>query len=89
MSALRRCRRLNDCEVVAMSERNQGEVQQPKRRAFLKGALVVGAGTAVAVVTDGGGAVRPAEAAGPTPGPAQTGYQETDHVRDYYRTARL
>ena len=55
------------------------------RRAFLKGAAVAGG---AAALTSGQRAVA---ASDPVAGDASTGsgYQESGHVRDYYKTARL
>lgn len=60
----------------------------PKRRRFLLGLGVGGAGAATAAV----GAL-PSIAAAATAAPAPehdgNGYRVTEHVRDYYRTAKL
>jgi len=59
-----------------------------KRRRFLLGLGVGGAGAASAVV----GALPSIAAAGPIAPAIEhdgNGYRETEHVRDYYRTAKL
>jgi len=58
----------------------------PKRRRFL---FALGAGSAGAAAA--AAAVLPSAAAATeaTAGAAETGYRETEHVRDYYRTARV
>lgn len=74
-----------------MSDKTEGRTPEQGRRAFLKGALAAGTATTVAAVVVGGGApLQEAEAAaapGADAGPK--GYRESDHVQDYYRTARL
>jgi hypothetical protein len=59
-----------------------------KRRRFLLGLGAGGAGAATAAL----GALPPVAAAQPAAGVADRaggGYRETDHVRDYYRSAKL
>ncbi|MDX1653769.1 MAG: twin-arginine translocation signal domain-containing protein [Candidatus Competibacteraceae bacterium] len=55
------------------------------RRGFLQGTLTVGGATLM------GAAVGQAQAAVPQPQeqPGKQGYHETQHIRDYYSTARL
>ncbi|MDD3447405.1 MAG: hypothetical protein PHF72_00065 [Gammaproteobacteria bacterium] len=74
-----------------MSDKTEGRTPVQGRRAFLKGALAAGTATTVAAVVVGGGApVREAEAAAaPGAGTGSKGYRESEHVQDYYRTARL
>ena len=55
------------------------------RRNFLKGAAVAGAAVSTGAVTQ----VTHAEVAESKPEVAKKGYQETDHVREYYRLARF
>lgn len=56
------------------------------RRTFLLAAGAGTAATAAAIV----GHKAPAREAAPDSGPSQTsGYRETAHVRNYYRTARI
>ncbi|MEJ2272964.1 MAG: twin-arginine translocation signal domain-containing protein [Woeseiaceae bacterium] len=58
------------------------------RRAFLK--TLAAAGGAAAAVTITGQSASAAPAADTSSGAAkQKGYQETAHIRTYYRTARL
>ena len=57
------------------------------RREFLKAGVVVGAGAAAAALLPGVGAAvaeAPAEQQ-----PEKKGYQASQHVLDYYRTARI
>jgi hypothetical protein len=67
-----------------MSDKRTNE----KRRGFLKGALV-GSGAAIAAIATGTVAAAPEKKATPVPEPKpeSQGYQETAHVRDYYKTA--
>lgn len=60
-----------------------------KRRKFLFSAGVSGAGAVAAVA--GGTALLQPEAVAPvaTHPIAESGYQATEHVRNYYRTARV
>ncbi len=66
--------------------------ENPQRRAFLKGAAVagvaLGAGVAAGqAVADAG---ETADSAGASDQPvAPKGYRETEHIRDYYRSARF
>ncbi|MGE4660235.1 MAG: twin-arginine translocation signal domain-containing protein [Arenicellales bacterium] len=55
------------------------------RRAFLKGAAVAGGAAALA------SGQRAVAASDPVSGDASagSGYQESGHIRDYYKTARL
>ena len=55
------------------------------RRAFLKGAAVAGG---AAVLTSGQTAVAAGDPVG-SDAQAGSGYQESGHIRDYYKTARL
>lgn len=56
-----------------------------KRRRFLAAASGAGALGTLAVLA---GPVAAAQATPPTPEAKPGGYHETDHIRDYYRTAR-
>ena len=56
----------------------------PNRRRFLLGAGIASAGLAVGAVAKAAPQARPVEAA-----PASPGYRETEHIRNYYKTARL
>ena len=55
------------------------------RRNFLKGAAVAGAAVSTGAVTQ----VSQAEVTDSQPETVKKGYQETDHVREYYRLARF
>ena len=55
------------------------------RRAFLKGAA--SAGGAAALVASTGSAAH--ETQGPAEASAGTGYLESGHIKDYYKTTRL
>lgn len=58
------------------------------RREFLRDALVLGAGAAVASAAGGAAAAAAVPAAESTqPDAADRGYRVTRHVADYYRTA--
>lgn len=74
-----------------MSDKTEGKTPEQGRRAFLKGALAAGTATTVAAVVVGGGvpAQEAEAAAAPDAGAGAKGYQESEHVQDYYRTARL
>jgi hypothetical protein len=73
---------------VATTADSSSPLADLKRRRFLLGLGVGGAGAASAVA----GAL-PSIAAATQPAPAiehdGNGYRETEHVRDYYRTAKL
>jgi hypothetical protein len=61
-------------------------VPDPNRRRFLMfGASAAGAVAAVPVLASPAALVEPA----PDAKPASQGYQETEHVRNYYATTRL
>jgi ferric-dicitrate binding protein FerR (iron transport regulator) len=55
------------------------------RRAFLKGAA--SAGGAAALVASTGSAAH--ETQGPAEASAGTGYRESGHIKDYYKTTQL
>jgi hypothetical protein len=59
----------------------------PKRRKFLFSLSAGSAGAAAAAVA-GTGAIA-IVATQPTDADKSSGYRETEHVRDYYRTARI
>lgn len=69
-----------------MSDKRTNE----KRREFLKGALV-GSGAAIAAIASGGVAAAPEKKTVPAavPKAGSQGYQETAHVREYYKTAQF
>ncbi len=64
------------------------EAETSSRREFLKTSAVAGTGAAVAALLPGAAAaVVEAES---VPAPAKKkGYQQTQHVLDYYKTAKL
>ncbi len=70
---------------------NKIKKQSPKeqsvttRRAFLKGAASAGGAAALAAST--GSAAY--EISGPAEASAGTGYRESGHIKDYYKTTRL
>ena len=64
------------------------DVDKPRRK-FLQGALAAGATTTVAVAVTGGLATEEAEAAAAPQAKKPRGYQESEHVSAYYRTARI
>jgi hypothetical protein len=63
------------------------EPADPKRRRLLFAFGAGGASAAAATVAAAPGALAVPQAASPTERPS--GYHESDHVRDYYRTARV
>ncbi len=70
----------------------RSKTERPKRdrRAFIKGVAAAGGATAVAIA--GGAAianVSPDETPQAKASPEKKGYQETEHVRKYYRSAQL
>lgn len=58
-----------------------------KRRSFLLALSTGGAGAAASVIAAPVSVVAPQAAATTTSD--ESGYRETEHVRDYYRTARI
>jgi hypothetical protein len=70
---------------------DQNELVAPdlKRRKFLMAARGAGTlGAIAALVGRSTSAEAAAVAPAPTDPPAQRGYHETEHIRNYYRTAR-
>ena len=66
----------------------QTKAVDKKRRVFLRAAGGAGAlGALAAVASDAPAAAAPAAAA-PAPEARSAGYHETDHIRQYYRTAK-
>lgn len=59
-----------------------------KRRGFLRAAGGAGALGALAVVASGAPAAPAVAAAPPAPDAKPVGYHETEHIRQYYRTAK-
>ena len=58
------------------------------RREFLKGAVAAGGAAAVVVSTGSTAAITSEKVAVANPIEKEKGYQETQHVRDYYNSAR-
>ncbi|MFK5914506.1 MAG: twin-arginine translocation signal domain-containing protein [Woeseiaceae bacterium] len=58
------------------------------RREFLKGATVAGSAAAVVAVTGSTAAVAEEKIETASVNKKTKGYQETQHIRDYYNTAR-
>ena len=69
-----------------MSKEKLEDQTDPQRRTFLK--TLTAAGGAAAVVA-AGGANAAAETATEEPDNKPSGYRETDHVRAYYKSARI
>ena len=65
---------------------NTDETGQASRRSFLKSVALAGGGIAVAAKVGPAEATVEAEA---QPAPAQEGYHETPHIRDYYARAQF
>jgi len=79
-------------ESSYMTRSTSKTTSQPKfinsrRRGFLQSAAVVSAGAGVGVGTASADELPGIEVE--EPDKAHKGYEETDHVRDYYRKARL
>jgi hypothetical protein len=69
-------------------DKDNTKAVDPKRRGFLRAAGGAGALGALAVVA-GPAPAAPAAAVPAAAAPAgQAGYHETEHIRQYYRTAR-
>jgi len=58
------------------------------RREFLKGAVAAGGAAAVVVSTGSTAAITSEKVAVANPIEQEKGYRETQHIRDYYNTAR-
>ncbi len=68
-------------------DKQKTKTVNPTRRSFLRAAGGAGAlGALAAVAADAGAA--PVEAAPAAAEPKQSGYHETEHIRQYYRTAQ-
>ena len=75
-----------------MKTRNKPERQaENNRRKFLVGATLggVGAMASVAAVVSGGNITEAINVAAVEPAAKVKGYHETDHIRQYYETARF
>ena len=71
---------------------NRESTNNASRRAFLRGSVGLGAGTAAVVLTAGtaaAAAVSNDTAITAEKAPGQKGYELTQHVADYYKTAAL
>lgn len=66
------------------------ERNDEKRRDFLKG-MLLGSGAAAVAIASGGAMAAPeaTEAPAPQTKARPKGYQETAHVREYYKTAQF
>jgi hypothetical protein len=62
--------------------------QATSRRDFLKTGAVIGAGAALTTIVPAAAAAAPEDEQAPAEG-KKKGYQLTQHVRAYYKTARL
>jgi hypothetical protein len=72
--------------MVTRSGTQQSIAVAPSRRAFMIGSGVAAASAVAAVVASNGSrTVKTSKASVP----AGKGYQETAHVREYYRTAQI
>jgi hypothetical protein len=61
----------------------------PGRRSFFKAVAIGGATAAAAVATTMVGERRSLTATNVAEAPQPTGYRETAHIRDYYRTTQV
>lgn len=69
---------------------NEYQHEEPNgRREFLKQVALGGGAVAVAAVSGGALAGVETESPRPVKQAAPRGYRETDHIREYYRTAAL
>lgn len=59
-----------------------------RRRGFLQGAVVAGGAAVAGIATAGDDDVHEEIAGSGADAPASSGYRLTEHVRDYYATAR-
>lgn len=69
-------------------DKDNTKAVDPKRRGFLRAAGGAGALGALAVVAGQAPAAPVAVAPAAAAPAAQLGYRETEHIRQYYRTAR-
>lgn len=58
------------------------------RREFLKGAVATGGAAAIVVSTGSTAAIASEKVAEANPLKKEKGYRETQHIRDYYNSAR-
>ena len=59
------------------------------RRGFLRTVLATGSGAAVLGVASSASATVAGEPAGGEPGVTDSGYRESQHIRDYYKSTAL
>ena len=79
----------SDAHSVAPLATQDSRSTNPDRRRFLLTLGVSGAGAAVAVASSLPGAVAAQTAVAPSADTNDSTYRETEHVRDYYRTAKI
>lgn len=71
-----------------MSDTGSDGAGKTSRRGFLKGVMVVGGVAALGALARNAVADAQPEPAAPASTPEAKGYHVTQHIRDYYRTAR-
>lgn len=59
------------------------------RREFLRAAFATGSSVAVLAAASGGAVAAVSPSSEPEPPEPDSGYRESQHVRDYYKTAAL
>ena len=69
-------------------DKEKNQAVDPKRRGFLRAAGGAGALGALAVAAGQAPAATPPEPAAAPEAAKPAGYHETEHIRQYYRTAR-
>ena len=74
--------------VVPPASSPQAPLPEPSRRRFLFALGVTSAGAAAASAAALAATAAPVTATAPADTGQSRGYQETDHVRNYYNTAR-
>jgi len=67
--------------------RNEDKIEKQGRREFIRKVAVAG-GSAAVVAAAGKTVAAPVEPVNEKPTAEAVGYQETEHVRSYYRTCR-
>jgi hypothetical protein len=73
--------------VRKVDRSSRDDAHKVTRRGFVRDLLAAGTGVAAVAATGSGAAVAAAPATGEGEGDSARGYRETQHVRDYYRTA--
>jgi len=71
-----------------MTKKRISEAGKKSRRQFLKSALMTGGVVAVGLVAGEAVAAPKAAPAGAETLPASKGYRVTEHIQEYYKTAR-